>query len=49
MIEVVVTSRRTEAQDICSYELASVDGNPLPPFSAANTRCAITRKSGTAM
>ena len=34
MIEVVVTSRTTEAQDICSYELASVDGNPLPPFSA---------------
>lgn len=34
MIEVVVTARRTEAQDICSYELASVDGSPLPPFSA---------------
>ena len=34
MIEVVVTSRTTEAQDICSSELASVDGNPLPPFSA---------------
>ncbi|MBE8593756.1 oxidoreductase [Pseudomonas sp. MAFF 301449] len=34
MIEVVVTSRRTEAQDICSYELARVDGAPLPPFSA---------------
>lgn len=34
MIEVVVTSRRTEAQDICSYELASVDGSPLPAFSA---------------
>ncbi len=34
MIEVVVTARSTEAQDICSYELASVDGSPLPPFSA---------------
>ena len=34
MIEVVVTSRRTEAQDICSYELARADGAPLPPFSA---------------
>ena len=34
MIEVVVTARRTQAQDICSYELASVDGQPLPAFSA---------------
>lgn len=34
MIEVVVTSRRVEALDICSYELARVDGAPLPPFSA---------------
>ncbi|AVE03615.1 oxidoreductase [Pseudomonas palleroniana] len=34
MIDVVVVSRNHEAQDICSFELASVDGNPLPAFSA---------------
>ncbi len=34
MIEVVVASRNTEALDICTYELASVDGSPLPAFSA---------------
>ncbi len=34
MIDVVVVSRHNEAQDICSYELASVDGKPLPAFSA---------------
>lgn len=34
MIDVIVVSRTTEAQDICSYELASVDGSPLPAFSA---------------
>lgn len=34
MIEVVVVSRKHEAQDICSYELACVDGNALPAFSA---------------
>ncbi|MEF9897590.1 MAG: PDR/VanB family oxidoreductase [Pseudomonas sp.] len=34
MIDVVVVSRNNEAQDICSYELAAVDGSPLPPFSA---------------
>lgn len=34
MIDVVVVSRNDEAQDICSYELASVDGHPLPAFSA---------------
>jgi vanillate O-demethylase ferredoxin subunit len=34
MIDVVVVSRNNEAQDICSYELASVDGKPLPAFSA---------------
>lgn len=34
MIDVVVVSRHNEAQDICSYELASVDGQPLPAFSA---------------
>lgn len=34
MIEVTVVSRRLEAQDICSYELASTNGAPLPAFSA---------------
>ncbi|MFQ6575735.1 PDR/VanB family oxidoreductase [Pseudomonas sp. UM16] len=34
MIDVVVVSRNNEAQDICSYELAAVDGSPLPTFSA---------------
>lgn len=34
MIEVVVTSRNTEAQGICSYELTCAQGNPLPAFSA---------------
>lgn len=34
MIEVVVTSRNNEAQDICSYELACVKGGQLPGFSA---------------
>lgn len=34
MIEVVVVSRTTQAQGICSYELASVDNSPLPAFSA---------------
>ena len=34
MIDVVVVSRHNEAQDICSYELASVDGKLLPAFSA---------------
>ncbi|SDU96977.1 PDR/VanB family oxidoreductase [Pseudomonas mucidolens] len=34
MIDVVVVSRNTEAEDICSYELASLDGKPLPAFSA---------------
>lgn len=37
MIDVVVVSRHNEAQGICSYELASVDGQPLPAFSAART------------
>ncbi len=32
MIEVVVSQRCSEAQDICSFELAAVDGSPLPPF-----------------
>jgi len=34
MIEVVVVSRNNEARDICSFELVSVDGHPLPAFSA---------------
>jgi vanillate O-demethylase ferredoxin subunit len=34
MIEVHVTARNDEALDICSYELASVDGQPLPAFTA---------------
>ncbi|AGE25218.1 MULTISPECIES: PDR/VanB family oxidoreductase [Pseudomonas] len=36
MIEVVVTCRNDEALDICSYELTSVDGTPLPAFSAGS-------------
>ncbi|HSX88897.1 MAG TPA: PDR/VanB family oxidoreductase [Pseudomonas sp.] len=32
MIEVLVSQRRNEAEDICSFELAAVDGSPLPPF-----------------
>ena len=34
MIDVVVVSRNNEAQDICSFELARVDGQALPAFSA---------------
>ncbi|NBA96008.1 PDR/VanB family oxidoreductase [Pseudomonas sp. R5(2019)] len=34
MIEVVVVSRTDEAKDICTFELASVEGRPLPVFSA---------------
>ena len=34
MIDVVVISRKNEAQDICSYELVSVDDSALPGFSA---------------
>ncbi|MBV4551933.1 PDR/VanB family oxidoreductase [Pseudomonas sp. SWRI102] len=34
MIEVQVAARRDEALDICSYELTSIDGQPLPPFRA---------------
>ncbi|SDH29181.1 vanillate O-demethylase ferredoxin subunit [Pseudomonas benzenivorans] len=32
MIEVVVSQRRSEAEDICSFELTAVDGSALPPF-----------------
>lgn len=34
MIEVVVTHRHDEAEGICSFELAAVDGSALPPFDA---------------
>lgn len=34
MIDVMVVSRKNEAQDICSYELANLDNSPLPAFSA---------------
>ena len=36
MIEVQVVSRKTEAQGICSYELARLDESPLPAFSAGS-------------
>ncbi|MDR6711435.1 vanillate O-demethylase ferredoxin subunit [Pseudomonas hunanensis] len=36
MIEVVVTSRTTEAEGICSYELTCAQGQPLPAFSAGS-------------
>jgi vanillate O-demethylase ferredoxin subunit len=35
-ITVVVTKKTVEAVDIASFELASVDGKPLPPFSAGS-------------
>lgn len=34
MIEVIVTARKLEAEDIYSYELANRDGQPLPAFAA---------------
>ncbi len=34
MIEVLVTARNDQAQDICSFELARIDGAPLPAFTA---------------
>ncbi len=34
MIEVVVTDRREEAQDVCTFEFRHPDGDQLPPFSA---------------
>ncbi len=34
MIEVVVVSKKTAAEDICVFELARPDGAALPPFSA---------------
>ncbi|WP_416425098.1 PDR/VanB family oxidoreductase [Pseudomonas sp. App30] len=36
MLEVIVTCKRTEAEGICSFELASADGHPLPAFSAGS-------------
>jgi len=36
MIDVVVVSRNNEAQGICTYELANVDGSALPAFSAGS-------------
>lgn len=32
MIEVIVSQRRSEAEDICSFELTATDGSALPPF-----------------
>lgn len=34
--QVRVTARRSEARDIASFELAALDGGPLPPFSAGS-------------
>lgn len=34
MIDVLVASKKAVTDDICVFELASVDGAPLPPFSA---------------
>ncbi|MFS2003357.1 PDR/VanB family oxidoreductase [Duganella sp. CT11-25] len=34
LLEVRVERRDSEAEDICSYELVSVDGAPLPAFTA---------------
>ncbi len=36
VIDVLIVSKKTEATDICSLELASVDGSPLPEFSAGS-------------
>jgi vanillate O-demethylase ferredoxin subunit len=35
-VAVKVTKKIREAEDILSFELASVDGSPLPPFSAGS-------------
>lgn len=35
-LTVKVTRKTREADDIASFELASLDGNPLPPFSAGS-------------
>ncbi|MFW6749593.1 PDR/VanB family oxidoreductase [Pseudomonas glycinae] len=34
MLQVNVTRKVDEAEDICSFELCSADGRPLPPFNA---------------
>jgi vanillate O-demethylase ferredoxin subunit len=34
VIEVIVTARNNQAEDICSFELARADGAPLPAFTA---------------
>ncbi|MBV6319429.1 PDR/VanB family oxidoreductase [Duganella violaceipulchra] len=34
LLQVRVERRQVEAEDICSYELVSADGAPLPPFTA---------------
>ncbi|MDB5997382.1 MAG: Vanillate O-demethylase oxidoreductase [Pseudomonas sp.] len=36
MIDVRVTRKHTEAEGICSFELAAIDDRPLPPFSAGS-------------
>jgi vanillate O-demethylase ferredoxin subunit len=36
LLNVRVERRTSEAEDICSYELVSVDGTPLPAFSAGS-------------
>ncbi len=35
-LSVRVARKRVEAVDICTFELVSVDGSPLPPFSAGS-------------
>lgn len=35
-LQVRVASKRTEAIDICTFELESMDGSALPPFSAGS-------------
>jgi len=36
IIEVTVTRKQDEAEDICTFELVGRDGSPLPPFSAGS-------------
>ncbi|MBP1203459.1 vanillate O-demethylase ferredoxin subunit [Duganella sp. 1411] len=36
LLKVRVERRASEAEDICSYELVSADGSPLPAFSAGS-------------
>jgi hypothetical protein len=37
LIKVRVETKRVEATDICSFELADPSGNAMPPFTAART------------